>query len=130
MGAIKNIWKDRYTYAQYIAVAATLLNGLSLIALKFADSSDWWMLIGGIFLIFGFALTLCSYCLGGLWTAVKAALGIAKWGWLVVPFPYDLATGPVAFILAMIVLFLFPIVPVHKAMKEYQLQQYIEQHTR
>lgn len=130
MEAMKNIWKDRYTYARYIAVVATVLNGAGLIALKFADKSDWWILLGGLTLIIGLALTLCAYCLGGLWTAIRAALSIAKWGWLVVPFPYDLATGLATFVIAMMVLFLLPIVPVHKAMKEYQTQQYIEQQLR
>ena len=128
MEAIKNIWKNRYTCAQYIAIAATLLNALGL--LTFGTDGTALNMIGALALCLGIVLTFCAYCLGGLWTAVKAALNIAKWGWLVVPFPYDLATGPVAFVLAMIVLFLFPIVPVHKALKEHQVQQYIEQQIR
>lgn len=125
MEAIKNIWKDRYTYAQYIAIVATLLNGVGL--LTFGTEGTVLNMIGALMLFIGLGLTFCSYCLGGLWTAVKAALGIAKWGWLVVPFPYDLATGLAAFVFAMIALFLFPIVPVHKALKEHKVQQYIEQ---
>jgi hypothetical protein len=123
MEAIKQVWKDRYTYAQYIAVVATFFNGLGVIALKLSEKSDWWMLLGGLTLVIGIALTLCAYCLGGLWTAVKAALNIAKWGWLLVPFPYDLAIGLFAFMIAMMVLFLFPVVPVNKAIKDYQAQQ-------
>lgn len=130
MEAIKNVWKARYTYAQYFAVAATLLNGLGILALNLSEKSDWWMLIGGLLLMFGLALTFCSYCLGGLWTAIKAALSIAKWGWLIIPFPYDIATGLAGFIISIIALLLIPIVPVRKAMKEYQAQQYIEQQIR
>lgn len=128
MEVIKNIWKDRYTYAQYIAIVATLLNGLGIF--MFSSEGETLQIIGALAIFFGLGLTFCSYCLGGFWTAIKAALNIAKWGWLVIPFPYDIATGLVAFIFAMIALFLFPIIPVRKAMKEYQTQQYIEQQIR
>lgn len=131
METMKNIWKDRYTLAQPIAAVATILNLLGVLFIyKLTDVSSAWTLIGGLMVFSGLILTFGAYCLGGLWTAIKAALSIAKWGWLVVPFPYDLATGPIAFVLAMMALFLIPIIPVRKAMKEYQMQQYIEQQLR
>ena len=127
MEAIKNTWKNRYTYAQYIAIAATIINVLGIIVVKLANGSDTMTVIGTLFLMLGAALAFCSYCLGGLWTAIKAALSIAKWGWLVIPFPYDIATGLAAFVVAMMILFLFPIIPIRKALKEHRFQQYIEQ---
>lgn len=130
MEAIKNIWNNRYTYAQYIAIAATILNALGIIVLKLTENADNVSIWGALLIMLGIILAFCSYCLGGLWTAIKAALGIAKWGWLVVPFPYDIATGLVAFILALAVLFLIPIIPVRKALKEHQDQQYIAQQVR
>ena len=110
METIKNVWKDRYTYAQYMAIVASVLNGMGLLLMD-TDGTAWGM-IGALALLLGIGLTFCSYCLGGFWTAVKAALNIAKWGWLVVPFPYDLVTGLAAFVFAMIALFLFPEIPV------------------
>ena len=123
MEIIKNIWKDRYNFALYISLAASVLNGIGL--LTFGAEGSALNMLGALALFFGIGLTLCAYLLGGLWTAVKSALGIAKWGWLVVPFPYDLATGVAAFAIALIVLFLFPIVPICKARREHQTRQYI-----
>ena len=120
MEFISNTWKNRYTYAQYVAIVASLLNifGL-LLAYKWGENSEFLSNVGLLMWGLGMLLSLVSYCLGGLWTAIKAALGIAKWGWLVVPFPYDIATGVAAFAAALIVLFFVPIIPVRKAMKEY-----------
>ena len=125
MEIIKNIWKDRYNFALYISLAASVLNGIGL--LTFGAEGSALNMLGALALFFGIGLTLCAYLLGGLWTAVKSALGIAKWGWLVVPFPYDLATGLAAFVFALVVLFLFPIVPICKARREHQTRQYIAQ---
>ena len=125
MKIIRNIWKDRYNFALYTSLAASVLNGIGL--LTFGTEGSLLNMLGALALFFGIGLTLCSYLLGGLWTAVKSALSIAKWGWLVVPFPYDLATGVAAFFVALIVLFLFPVVPVFKARREYQTQQFIAQ---
>ena len=125
MEFIKNIWKNRYSYAQYTASAASILNGIGLVGIF--SESDTMLLLCGVAIFPGILLTLCTYCLGGFWTAVKASLGIAKWGWLIVPFPYDLATGFMAFFFALFALILFPIIPVHKARKDRQMQQYMEQ---
>ena len=43
---------------------------------------------------------------------------VAKWGWLVVPFPMDIFTGLFSFFLAVWMLMLFSIIPIHKAYKE------------
>lgn len=128
MEAIKNIWKDRYTLAQPIAAVATVLNLLGLLLIfKMTDISSAWTLVGGLLLIFGLVLTCCAYILGGLWTAIKAAFSIGTWGFIVVPFPYAIATGPIVFILALVAFFLIPIFPVRKALQEHQIQQYVAQ---
>lgn len=114
MEIIKKIIDNRYTYAQYIALPATILSCLGFFnVINEAESGIW-----AIMLVLGILLSLCSYCLGGLLTAIKSALSIAKWGWIVVPFPYDLATFPIAFIISMLVLFLAPIIPIRKAYKD------------
>ena len=131
MEFISNTWKNRYTYAQYVAIIASVLNVLGLLlAYKVGQNSEFLSNMGLLMWGFGMLLSLVSYCLGGLWTAIKAALGIAKWGWLVVPFPYDIATGAAAFMFALIVLIFVPIIPVRKAMKEHMEKEYIKSHVR
>lgn len=58
----------------------------------------------------GILIGMGSYLFGGFGT-------IAKWGWLVVPFPYDIVTGVVAFAVSLIVFIMVPIIPVRKAYK-------------
>jgi hypothetical protein len=126
MSIMKNIWDNRYTYAQYLAIAATGMNVFGFLLIKIFGSDS----IGALLVVLGILLALCAYCLGGLWTAIKSALNIAKWGWLVVPFPYDLATGPIAFLIALVAFFLLPIIPVSKANQEFKTQKYIAHQIR
>ena len=116
MEIIKNIWKNRYNIARYIALAATGLSVFSVVMMLATDHAGIWPL----FLGFGVVLSCCAYIFGGLWTAIKAALKIAGWGWLVVPFPYDIATGIAAFGFALIAFFLLPIIPVSRALREHE----------
>ena len=48
---------------------------------------------------------LVSYIFGGLGTAFRMAGKIAKWGWLIIPFPYDLTKGALSFVFALFVFF-------------------------
>lgn len=113
METMKKIVNNRYTYAQFIALPATVLSCIGFYKVIDGGSTIW-----SCMLILGLFLSLCAYCLGGLWTAVKSALGIAKWGWIAVPFPYDLVALPITFILALLIFFLAPIIPIRKAFKE------------
>ena len=61
---------------------------------------------------------IVSYFFGGFGTAVKMAGKIAKWGWLIVPFPYDIVTGVVSFFISIMVFIGLPIIPIRKAYKE------------
>lgn len=79
-------------------------------------------LIGGVisvFVVIGFIATVVSYATGGFVEAVKSALHIGKWGWLLMPFPVDLCTGLITTILAFYVLVAFPIYPVYKSCRKY-----------
>lgn len=114
MEIVKNIIDNRYTYAQYIAVPATLLSCLGFYQIMNGSHSTIW----GLILILGLFLSLCAYCLGGLLAAIKSSLSIAKWGWLVAPFPYSLATLVFSFVFSLIAFFLMPIIPIRKAYKE------------
>lgn len=121
MELIKKIWKNRYHYAQYIALVATLLSVVGFTQMMSSmdgERSVIWPLMFGL----GLMLTAVAYILGGLLTALKCSLQIAKWGWLVVPFPFDIATGVAAFGVSILVFLLVPIIPIRKAAKEHQLE--------
>ena len=104
---------NRLQTAQYIALGATTL---SVIGLLLGGTSG--SVIGTALMCVGFMAGLVSYIFGGLGTAIKMAGGIAKWGWIVVPFPYDLITFGLSFIFAIIAFVFLPIIPVRKAYKE------------
>lgn len=102
---------NRLKIAQYIALAATALSVIGFIVSN--SNSNVGMTMMGL----GFFVGLVSYIFGGFGTALKMAGSIAKWGWIVVPFPYDLMTFVFAFIFAVIAFFFLPIIPVRKAYK-------------
>ena len=47
---------------------------------------------------------------------------IAKWGWIILPFPYDIVTGLVAFFISIFVFMALPIIPIRKAYKEQSME--------
>ncbi len=104
---------NRFKIAQYIALVATGLSVVGGIVGGLSGSSVGLALMCG-----GFVVGLVSYVFGGLLTAIRMAGGIAKWGWLVVPFPYDIMTFIFAFIFAVFAFVFLPIIPVRKAYKE------------
>lgn len=103
---------DRLKIAQYIALLATalsvvggLIGGLS--------GSDF----GAVMMCIGFVLGLASYFFGGFGTAIRMSAGIAKLGWVIVPFPFDIITFFFTFAFAIIAFVCLPIIPVRKAYK-------------
>lgn len=60
-------------------------------------------------LAFAFMLAIPAYILGGgFGTALRAAGKLAKFGWLIVPFPYDLLTGVLTLMFSVIAFFFVP----------------------
>lgn len=104
---------NRMKIAQYIALGATAVSILGF-CLERMGAVEIGMTLTGIGILAG----LVSYIFGGLGTAIKMAGGIAKWGWIAVPFPYDLVTVVISFLAALIAFVYFPIIPVRKAYKE------------
>jgi hypothetical protein len=104
---------NRLQIAQYIALGAT---ASSIIGFLLGGMSG--SLIGTVLMGVGFVAGMVSYIFGGFGTAIKMAGKIAKWGWIIVPFPYDLTTGGVSFIVAIIAFVFLPIIPVRIAYKE------------
>ena len=104
---------EKLKIAQYIALGATALSVIGFI------------LGGMVGLGFGFGLMglgcivgIVAYVFGGFGTAVRIAASIAKWGWLVVPFPADIATFAIAFVVSVYVFLFLPIIPIRKAYNE------------
>lgn len=104
---------NRLQNAQYIAAGATILSviGFGLNTLAGLD-------FGILLMAVGFLGGIASYIFGGFLTAVKMAGGIAKWGWIVVPFPYDILTFVFGFTGAVLIFVFVPIIPIRKAYKE------------
>lgn len=78
----------RIEIAQYIAVGATCLVVISFILAKITGANFFVSLMG-----LGVMGGMVSYFFGGFGTAVRMSGKIAKWGWLILPFPYDIMTG-------------------------------------
>lgn len=86
------------------------------------------MLIGGnygymnkfcdILGLVGLLLVIVSYCCLGFGKVLRWSWNAAKFGWFIVPFPYDIATGLTVFF-GVILLFLFlPVIPCAMAYRE------------
>lgn len=103
---------NRLKIAQYIALGATVLSVVG--GILSANNVGF----GGALLGIGILAGLVSYIFGGLGTAIRMAGRIAKWGWIIVPFPYDIMTFFLSFIFSIIAFVLLPIIPVRKAYKE------------
>lgn len=114
---------NRLKNAQYIALGATALSVTGIIlSMSFSGIlSD----IGGVIALLGMVAGIASYVFGGLGKALSIAGKIAKWGWIVIPFPYDILTGICAFVAAIMALLFLPIIPVRMAYKERQRQMEI-----
>ncbi|MCI5822134.1 MAG: hypothetical protein PUB24_00370 [Lachnospiraceae bacterium] len=102
-----------------IAIIATIL---SLVGYIVEQSNGG---AGTTLLVIAFVLALISYIVGGgILVALSTAWKICKVGWFIVPiFPWDLFTGLVAFVVAVIGFFFVPVLFVwinyHQVCKDY-----------
>ena len=103
----------KYQIAQFIAIGATALSIIGFIILLAGGNSN----IGWMFLTFGLGVGIVSYCFGGLLTALKMALGIAKWG-ILAGLPTCLVLVPFTAVLSILAFMFLPIIPVRKACME------------
>ena len=103
----------RIKIAQYIALAATCLTVLGFILSGTTGGQFALSMMG-----YGVMIGIVSYFFGGFKTALRMAGKIAKWGWLILPFPYDIITGMVSFFISILVFIGLPIIPIRKAYKE------------
>ena len=86
-----------------IAAVATVL---SIIGMAVGSGS-----VGGFCLFFAFLGSIASYIVGGGFSiALKAAKKLAVFGWFIAPFPADIATFFITFILSVLAFFFIPVV--------------------
>ena len=110
---------NKYTIAKIIAAVASVLGVVALLnffgILPLGNLGD---ICGGLAVI----LSLVAYVFGGFGQAVKSAVGIAKWGWVVTPFPIDIFTFIISAVAGLVFFLFLPIIPVMKAAKEHANQ--------
>ena len=107
---------NRFKIAQNIAVIGLVIFWGSTLATGIMPTG--YLLIWIPIALYGWLLGIVAIFVGGLGTACRMAGKVAKWGWIVVPFPIDIITGLFSFFLAVWMLMLFSIIPIHKAYKE------------
>lgn len=113
----------KFQIAVATAIMSTLIWIIGII-LEFKTSLP--AAVPNTFAIIAVALVVITYLCAGLVNAIKMALNAgkkaAKWGWLILPFPYDICTFIVALIgvtiYAAIALVFLPIIPILKSLKE------------
>lgn len=107
---------NRWLIAQIIAGVGTLLSVIGIIILIATKGGTG---LGAGFITIGFLIGVVSFFFGGFLHVIKVGWNIAKWGWIIVPFPLDLMVFPLTFIYSILLISCFPIIPVRKAYKEY-----------
>lgn len=113
---MKNFLENRYTYAKLLAIIGMAAGGIFYL-LTLIDLPEFLYYPLAIVWIGG---TIGAYLCGGLFKAVKMAVNIAKWGWLLVPvFPIDIAIGLGVGFMGLMMFIFVPIIPIYKAEKEY-----------
>ncbi len=105
---------NRLDIATYISAGGTAFSVIGLI-LKYGIGTD----IGITFIMLGILLAMVSYIFGGFITAIKMSFGIAKWGFIIAPIPFNFGFGWLTFIFAIMAFFFVPIIPVRKAYNKY-----------
>ena len=106
---------NRLKIAQYIA-----LGGMAISVIGFLVGVCGGIDVGSFLMGIGFLTGIASYFFGGFLTALKIAGKIAKWGWIIVPFPYDIGTFILAFAFSIFVFLFLPIIPIRKAYTDSQ----------
>jgi hypothetical protein len=104
---------EKLRKAQSIAIIATLVSLVGLIVLGVGATT-----VGEAILAVGVCTGIASYIYGGFKTAVNMSGKLAKIGWFIVPFPYDIFTFIITFFFAIFMFVCIPIIPIRKAYKE------------
>ena len=114
MEFINKFLENKYTYAPWLGLLLCVINPVGFFSILGSTTPGWGWLVFGLAMV----LTLGLYILVGMRPALRWARNLAHWGWVVVPFPYDLITFPVVFFVSLFCLILLPFFPVWKACRE------------
>ena len=104
----------RYNIALVLAIIGSILSVIGWVGVFKGNDAFQVYVVGGMF------FALIAYIFGGLLTALKMAVSIAKWGIFFDSFPLNILNVLVAFVLAVIILLFLPVFPVLKARSQYQ----------
>ncbi len=105
----------RITIAKILAIAASAMGTISLYSLVVGgDTSDFVAACMVLAPLLGFV----SYCLCGFFKAICTPFGLAKWGFLVAPFPFSLVVVVVLFLVGILSIAYIPAIPVLKRAAE------------
>lgn len=100
--------------AKILSVIASVMATYGVIALlKDATTNT-----SAMCLVLGMLLSIVSICMCGFLKALTTPFAWAKWGFVVCPFPMNLAFVAMLFLLGFYSLFFLPVFPVFKAAAE------------
>ena len=100
--------------ARKVAAAATFCSFLYLVLIK----ND---ILGPLFFLFALGGSITSYVKGGgIKIAFKVAKKLAFIGWVIIPFPWDIATGLGTLIYSFLTFLFVPIIFVHINYRQYK----------
>ncbi len=100
--------------AKKIAAVSTILSVLGIFVSEYVE------VLGVILVLAGIITAIVAYSYGGFANVLAAAGVLAKLGWIVMPFPYDIVTGMMSFFMTIFICLFIPIIPISKAYKEAQ----------
>ena len=104
----------RFKIAQFIALVSTLASVVGFV-LMFTDTASSF---GSFLVCVGFIVGAISILLGGFGKTFSMADKVGHWAKRLVPFPGGLVSGLIGFLIAILFLCCFAIIPVRKAYKE------------
>lgn len=102
---------DRLKIAQYIAIVASIISVIGW-GMNFMGANGG---VASTFIGLGLIVAIVAYVFGGLLTALKTVWDIGKYGFLVGGVPFCLVCGVATTVIAFMVMFILPIIPIRKA---------------
>jgi hypothetical protein len=106
---------NRITIAKILAVVASVMGAISVYHTSFGVEPTGF---ASLCMYISPLLAFASYCLCGFFKALATPFSIAKWGFLIAPFPVNLAVVVLMFLLGILSIIYFPVVPVFKSAAE------------
>lgn len=105
---------NRFSIAIIIAIVGMVCFGLGvLLSYMGAESVAEVLGYGGII------IGLISYIFAGFVTAIKVALKIGMWGFIILPLPFSLMSGALSIFFALVAFIFLPIIPILMARSQY-----------